>query len=70
MPELTQGTMQDKLEDIVDEYGLEQVLDWLQRIAQDKVEHLRTNWQDYNAADIWEAKAELIYSTIEELGRI
>ena len=63
-------TMQDKMEDVVDQYGLAEVLYWLQQICQDKAEHLRSNWQDENSAQHWEELYDLMYNTREELEKI
>jgi hypothetical protein len=67
---IKQPTMQDKMEDIVDQYGLSEVLYWLQQICQDKADHLRTNWQNENSAADWEARYDLLYNTMEEMERI
>jgi len=46
--------MAETLEDLVDTYGLEDLLKALGVTCRDKAEHLRTNWQDKDASKCWE----------------
>jgi len=41
------------LEDMIDTYGLEAVLDALGEICDEKAEHIRSNWQDSVTARPW-----------------
>lgn len=44
---------QDQLEALIDRYGARTVLAEFADIAYGKAEHLRSNWQDKPAANIW-----------------
>lgn len=39
--------------EFVDSFGLQNTLDMLAQICHDKSEHLRSNWQDEDAARAW-----------------
>jgi hypothetical protein len=54
------GTDAVELENMVDQYGLGNVLEALVTICHGKAEHLRSNWQDPNTARVWERAARLI----------
>lgn len=45
---------QDKLEAMIDTYGLFAVLDALSGICGGKAEHIQSNWQDNHLAKAWE----------------
>lgn len=47
----------DMLEQIVDRVGLDGIVSLLSEICREKAEHLRSTWQDENAARSWEADA-------------
>ena len=47
----------DALEAMIDQHGLDTVVLALSHICDEKAEHIRTNWQDENLADKWEALA-------------
>jgi len=49
--------MSDDLERMIDEHGLQAVLDALTDICWGKAEHLRTNWQDAASAKGWDRAA-------------
>ena len=57
--------MSNNLEDLVDEYGLSDVLRKLSDICGEKADHLRTNWQDSTSADRWD-KAYILLNTLAE----
>jgi hypothetical protein len=48
----------DDVEQLVDRMRLEGVVEALIQVCHAKAEHLRTNWQDKNAADSWERDAK------------
>jgi hypothetical protein len=43
----------DKLESLVDQAGLQVVLDALTEICSKKAEHIEINYQDHKQAEIW-----------------
>jgi hypothetical protein len=45
------------LEDFIDRHGMKGVMDALARIADEKADHVRTNWQDEKTARTWERDA-------------
>lgn len=47
----------DALEQLIDQHGLETVLDLLADVCHEKADHLRTTWQDRNAARMWDRDA-------------
>jgi len=44
----------DRLEAMLDQSSLKEVLDMLAEICHEKADHLRSNWQDEAAAKDWE----------------
>lgn len=52
--------LSDELEILVDKVGLSKALFLLAEICDGKAEHLRSNWQDANAAKEWTADARAI----------
>lgn len=46
--------IQDALEAYVDQCGLADILEMLAMICHEKASHLRSNWQDENAAKLWD----------------
>ena len=49
-----------QLENILDSAGLSKLLERLAIVCHEKADHLRTNWQDYEAALNWEAAGSKI----------
>ena len=43
----------DRLEDLVDQCGMDSVIAALAEIAGGKAQHLADNWQDYNGSRAW-----------------
>ena len=52
----------ETLESAVDQFGFDSVRHMLAEIAAEKAEHLAANWQDFAAADDWNAAAAAINS--------
>ncbi len=52
--------MNNILESLIDQYGLRTVIIGLSEIAFDKAEHLDVNWQDHDAARLWERAGMLL----------
>lgn len=46
--------LKSELEQIVDVFSVEAVLEALAEICQDKAEHIRLNWQDTSLSQVWE----------------
>jgi N-methylhydantoinase B/oxoprolinase/acetone carboxylase alpha subunit len=44
----------DTLEDLVDRYSLDEVIEILSEVCMDKAEHLRSNWDDPVSARWWQ----------------
>jgi hypothetical protein len=49
-----------EIELIIDQVGLSKFLFKVSEICHEKADHLRTNWQDANAAREWDADAKAI----------
>lgn len=49
-----------QLEQMIDRHGLANVLEQIADICGAKAEHLRTNWQDTNAARYWDKAARAV----------
>ncbi len=47
-------TLQDELENLVDRYHIEVILNKLATICHDKADHVLTNWQDKKLAKSWD----------------
>lgn len=43
----------DKLEQLIDRYGVHEILVAMSVIAYEKAEHMATNWQDRNGEKLW-----------------
>ncbi len=46
-----------QLEQLIDKFTLPQIVDQLAVICREKADHLRVNWQDNNAARLWDRNA-------------
>lgn len=53
----------EKLEKLVDTYGLANVLETLSEICYHKAQHIETNWQDRLTAHYWEKCGRLLVKT-------
>lgn len=53
----------DTMEAMVDKYSLSGVVESLAHIANEKGDHLRTNWQDNETAKEWERAAAALDKT-------
>ena len=56
----TQQRVSFQLEELVDQYSLQAILDLLESICYEKAEHLLSNWQDASSARAWEQAAKPI----------
>lgn len=63
---LNQAEIMD-LENLLDHYSLSDILESLAQIANEKADHLRTNWQDENTAKIWERDANKLSKLASKL---
>ena len=54
---------QDHLEELVDQHGLDRVVEMLADICADKADHLRSNWQDDATARAWDTNGWLLRRT-------
>jgi hypothetical protein len=59
----------DALERIVDLHGQRSTLDMLANICAEKAEHLRTNWQNEEAAKDWNRAYALMLRTHDALSK-
>ena len=57
-----------RLESLVDEASLVQVLETLSEICHAKAEHLETNWQDAASGKVWTAQGKLIEKLVSRMG--
>jgi hypothetical protein len=71
-PELMTPTRAMKLDAIVeqaiDEFGLQRVVDSLARICSEKGGHVSDNWQDYPLAGWWFRRSALIQKCADKIG--
>lgn len=49
-----------QIEDAIDGYSLEYVLVIVEEIANEKAEHLASNWQDDHSAKVWSKAANIV----------
>jgi len=49
-----------QIEDAIDSHSLEYVLVIIEEIANEKAEHLASNWQDDHAAKVWSKAANTV----------
>lgn len=57
---MTHNEMLDALEKILDTSDVATVTDCLGEVCSAKADHLEENWQDYEAAKVWNARAGLL----------
>lgn len=60
---MTDRVMEERLgqlEGMIDTAGLAGVLDMLGQICLEKADHLRANWQDERAAQVWDQQARML----------
>lgn len=57
------------VEQLIDEVGLQTVLDALTIACNEKAEHVRANWQDEPLAGQWGAMGEVVAETAAIAGR-
>jgi hypothetical protein len=63
----------DKLELLVDQYGLAGVLSGLSYICGEKSEHISAHWQDHGLAKLWieyAARLDKVAASIENKGNV
>ena len=51
-----------QLEQLIDKFTLPQIIDQLAVVCREKADHLRENWQDNNAARLWDRNANKLES--------
>ena len=52
------GTRQERLEALIDEFGMTDIIDELATIAMEKMEHIQTNWpDDTHLVSVWAQEA-------------
>jgi len=54
--------MIDALESLVDKYGMVKIMVGLEHIADEKAEHVQSNWQDLVLADVWRKVSDALIS--------
>jgi hypothetical protein len=50
----------ESLEQLIDKYGIRQVIETMSQISLEKGDHVRTNWQDPYTANAWNRIAGLL----------
>ncbi len=65
MREMTDFDAND-LEHMIDQCGLDEVINTLADICFGKAEHLRSNWQDANTAKLWDLAGVCINATLAD----
>jgi hypothetical protein len=65
--EETQMDIDSELEKLVDQHGIEFLVDKLAEICDAKAAHIRESYQDENLAQRWEEKANYLEATFYEL---
>lgn len=56
-----------KMESLIDEYGLEEVVRALGTICHAKADHVQSNWQDRGLAKSWAKRGMLLDQTVTKL---
>lgn len=56
------------VEQAIDEFGLQRVLDSLARVCGEKAEHVNTNWQDPALAGWWARRGHLVERVATKCG--
>lgn len=59
--------VQDSLEELVDGLGLCDTLHLLAQVCSEKADHLRSNWQDENAAKVWDSAGATLKNVTQRL---
>jgi len=54
--------MIEALESLVDKYGMVRIMLGLEHIADEKAEHVQSNWQDLVLADVWRKVSNALIS--------
>ncbi len=65
------ATMQEQLEQLIDSESLSAVAAAIAAVCREKAEHLRSDWQDYIAAQAWDRAAKHfdgVESAVDYLG--
>ena len=60
--------LNERLEELIDLFNLQDVVEGLAQVSRDKADHLRTNWNDRTTAQGWDRAAnrlEKVATTIE-----
>ena len=60
----------ERLEHLIDHYGLDCVLHEISSICGAKAEHLAHAWQDVNSAKLWDRAASQINRAIAKVGEL
>ena len=58
LTQMKQNAMEESLERMIDQNGLQAVLVALANVCGDKAEHLASNWQDTTSAKVWEKRGK------------
>ncbi|MAH49540.1 hypothetical protein CMI37_27205 [Candidatus Pacearchaeota archaeon] len=67
MPIDTVERISPRLECLVDDYGLPNVLEALEVICEEKADFARDNWQDYEMEEGWRSAGEAIAQALATL---
>jgi hypothetical protein len=57
----------EQLEQLIDTHGIDFLIDKLSEICHQKAEHLRSDWQDDSAANMWENNAHALENAYYEV---
>lgn len=55
------------IEQLIDMLGTDQLLHGIAQVCFEKAEHIRTNWQDQELAQLWDKRADKITSLANKL---
>lgn len=58
--EISAAKMDDKLEKLIDQYGLNAVLESIARICAEKADHIRSSYSDDDLAEVWDEAGEAL----------
>ena len=61
---------QDTLEQFVDQFSMSTVISMLSDIANEKAEHVRSNWQDESLARQWERLAKVLDRSYNRVNKV
>ena len=60
----------DEVERLIDQHGIEDLIEAIVDVCYEKEEHVRMNWQDHRLADAWRKIASVLERANERISKI